>query len=93
METKTIEIYGKEIVKDNTKFIAYRAKKSDGTLIDCSFTKDCKNAPKFLRGTIVVENNPAVVQKSNKGLYPRLWIKEVISCEEYKGNVDVLSEF
>lgn len=76
---KEIEVFGKEIKKNNQSFIAYKAKKKDGTFISCKFTRDCENAPDFEGlGKIRVHDKDCNV--SNSGFYPALWVRNVIEA-------------
>ena len=91
MATKRIEIFGREReTAEGKKFIAWRAKKADGTLIDCRFTREVKNIPDFTHGFIEVENNKANI--SNSGIYPVLWVKAIVKAEEAEKK-DTLSVF
>lgn len=56
------------------KFMTFKAVLKDGSLMDCRFTRACKNAPEK-SCTIVVLSDNANVDKNK--LYPVLWIKAV----------------
>ena len=85
-----IEIRTKEITtKDGTKFIAYKGFTKKGWT-DLKFTKEVENAPTKCG---VIEVDVKDVNVNQKGRFPVIWVKKVLSFEETKFEQNVADYF
>lgn len=89
---KIIEVKDVEIKEKGLKFKAYKTIGKGGKKMDVRFVRNCHNVPTE-PCTIVVDESDCNVDTSR--MYPILWIKDVIRCEETvrRNNVDDFFDF
>lgn len=81
---KEIRVIAKTAKAGNGReFTAFKAVKKDGSLIDCKFTRSCKNTPSE-SCTIIV--NASDCNVTNNTLYPVMWVKNVVEIINADGS-------
>lgn len=83
-EVKEIRLIANEVNgKDGKKWVAFKAVKKDGKLIDCRFRRDCNMIP--TESCIIVVDVTKINIATNR-LYPVLWVENILEIRSVKDN-------
>lgn len=81
-EVKEIRLIANEVDgKDGKKWLAFKAVKKDGKLIDCRFVRACNIIP---TESCIIVVDPAEINIATNRLYPILWVKNIIEIKSVK---------